>query len=118
MPLPTGAPLESLMPFKNEFRFKLKEHFGNDPSTLPIISDRYPQYQHANVFLAIEDYLKEQKLSHTLIGILNQFMQFKSSSISELITPTSAINMMGIGAPKEGPVQYVNVQLAGGHTLA
>lgn len=118
MPLPSGAPLEGLMPFKNEFRFKLKEHFGVDPTTLPVLSDRYPQYQHANVFLAIEDYLKENNCTHAVLGMLNQFMQFKSHSISELIAPTSAINVMGIGGPKEGPIQYVNIQLAGGHTLA
>jgi len=106
-----------MMPFKNEFRVRLKEHFGKDPSTLPIVSDRYPQFQHANVFLAIEDYIKNENLTHNVMGMMNQFLQFKPFTLSEIIAPTSAINVMGFGGPKEGPVQYINVQLAGGHSL-
>jgi len=122
MELPSGAAasLENLMPFKNEFRTKLKDHFGKDPAQLPIVSETFVKYNHANVFLAIEDYVKAPGRSAVIHGFQGGMMQsFKSASLAELTTPATAANVVGIGALKEGPVQYKNVSLsAGEHKLA
>lgn len=113
-----AAHLENLMPFKNEFRTKLKEHFGQDPSTLPIVSESFAKYNHANVFLAIEDYTKAAGRSAKIVGIQGGFMNFKSATMAELVAPGTAASMVGIGGPKEGPVLYKNIELSDGRKLA
>jgi hypothetical protein len=122
MELPSGAAagLENLMPFKNEFRAKLKDHFGKDPAQLPIVSEKFVKYNHANVFLAIEDYVKVAGRSAVIHGFQGGMMQtFKAASLAELTAPATAATVVGFGALKEGPVQYTNVPLsAGGHKLA
>jgi hypothetical protein len=120
MVMPTGpaAHFEGLMPFKNEFRTKLREHFGKDPSNLTIVSESFAKYNHANVFLAIEDYSKAAGRSATIVGVQNGFMGFKSTTLSELVAPGTAASMVGIGGPKEGPVLYTNIELADGRKLA
>jgi hypothetical protein len=120
MVAPTGpaAHLENLMPFKNEFRTKLKEHFGKDPSTLTIVSESFAKYNHANVFLAIEDYSKKPGCSASVIGVQNGMMGFKSATLSELVAPGTAASMVGFGGNKEGPVLYTNMELADGRKLS
>jgi hypothetical protein len=118
MPNGPAANFESLMPFKNEFRMKLREHFGKDPASLPIVSESFAKYNHANVFLALEDYCKADGRSSSIVGVQNGFMGFKAMNLSELVAPTTAATMVGIGGPKEGPVQYINIPLSDGRKLA
>ncbi len=118
--LPSGASagLENLMPFKNEFRQKIKEHFAKDPSTLPVVSESFPKYNHANVFLALEDFCKKNDRTSSVVGLQGGNLNFKAPSLAELIAPGNAGSIVGLGTTKEGPVQYVNTPLADGRTLA
>ena len=89
----------------------LRVHFGEDPSTLPIIAQKFDAYELANVHLALEEYLKGPERAANLLGVTAN--DFLGTSLADLVAPPKAGLIGGGMAVSEGPVQYVNVQLAG-----
>src|SRR5579883_1951168 len=84
----------------------LQTHFGCDPTTLPIIGENFEDFEHANVHLALEEYLKEENRESKIIGVMANDMV--TNNLSSLMAPSRA-SLMGSFGAKEGPVQYVNV---------
>ena len=85
----------------------LQAHFDCDPTTLPIISEGFEDFEHANVHLALEEYLKLENRESKIVGVMASDMI--SNNLSALLAPARSSLMGTIGA-KEGPIQYVNVE--------
>lgn len=99
------------------FLSKLREHFDQDPTKFPVITEEFPKYDHGNVFLAIEDFMAEPGRSAAMLGFLSELGGYHTPTLSELVTPGSS-SLYGRPAPQEGPVQYVNIYLDGDRSLA
>ena len=97
------------------FLRRLRDHFSRDPTTLPIVSEKFENYEHANVHVAIEDFLAQPGRSAEIIGIIQEQRYF-GTSLSDLVASSSP-GLIGTSRPKEGPVQYVNIALEEGRVL-
>jgi hypothetical protein len=102
----TGAPAE--VPF---FRGRLQEHFGEDPSRLPTLSEGFEKSDHPNLHLAIDAYLSEGDRKVDLVGIMGE-EAYRAPSIAGLM-----LSGHRGSAPSEGPVQYANVRLSDGDVM-
>ena len=40
-----------------EFRRRLRTHFGTDPATLPVVTERFATHEHVNLHIALQDTL-------------------------------------------------------------
>jgi ATP-dependent 26S proteasome regulatory subunit len=98
------------------FLRRLREHFEKDPTTLPIVSEKFEKYEHPNVHVAIEDYLSQEGRSAEVLGIIRDEHYF-GTSLSDLVAPGGS-GLIGRSSPKEGPVQYLNIALEEGKVLA
>jgi hypothetical protein len=92
---------------------RLREHFGQDPTTLPIVAEKFENYDHANLHVAIEDFLAQPGRSADMMGIIQEQRYF-GASLSDLVASGGA---GWSSRPKEGPVQYVNITLEEGRVL-
>jgi hypothetical protein len=50
-------------------RTLLDEHLGVDSSTIPVISDSFPAYDHVNVQVALTNFLEVDGRSYRLVGL-------------------------------------------------
>jgi cell division protease FtsH len=92
---------------------KLRDHFGAEPSTLPVVSQPIPAHDHPNLHTAIEDYLAAADRSAEVLGVvgLNGFL---GNGLADLVAPQS-----GFGSTaNQGPVEYTNVELDGSRVVA
>ena len=48
---------------------KLRDHFGTEPSTLPVVSQSFA-YEHPNLHLAMENYLAAADRSAAVLGVV------------------------------------------------
>src|SRR5262249_26844521 len=99
------------------FLRQLRMHFGSDPATLPIVSEQFEKYDQPNVHTAIETYVSGEGRSSQIMGILAGHAAFRGISLSDLVAP-QGFGLMGGQAPREGPVQYINVRLEGDRVLS
>ena len=92
---------------------KLRDHFGTEPSALPVVSQPILPHEHPNLHLAIEGYLAAGNRSAEVLGVvgLNGFM---GKGLSDLVAPHSGFG----AAANRGPVEYANVELDGNKVLA
>jgi hypothetical protein len=97
------------------FLRRLRDHFGRDPSTLPIVTEEFEKYEHPNIHVAIEDFLAQPGRSAEILGIIREQHYF-GTSLSDLVAAGGA-GLMRSSPPREGPVQYVNVALEEGLVL-
>ncbi len=88
---------------------RLREHFGTDPSLLPIVAETFETYEHANVHLALESYVSQDGRSAQILGI-SGLDRFSEGALADLVAPTGT-GWLGRVALKEGPVQYVSLSL-------
>ena len=95
------------------FARKLLTHFGGDPALMPVVSDSFAPHDHANIHLAIEDYLAHEGRSAEVLGVAGGG-PFGSRGLSELVGASPGYG----GAPAQGPVQYANVTLGDDRVLA
>ncbi len=93
---------------------QLNSLFGENPATFPIITQKFESYEHANVYIAIEEYLKQEGRSSELLGVTAN--EYLGITLADLVAPPKA-GLMGRGTVSEGPVQYTNVQLAGDQSV-
>jgi len=94
---------------------KIREHLGTDPAELPVTLEQIDTFEHPNLQLAIDAYLRQDGHSADLFGVSMDNKRFMSVGLSELV-----IREGGIHRPPllEGPVDYVNYHLAGDEVLA
>ena len=89
---------------------RLRKHFGTDPVNLPVIGQKFQNYQRANLHLTIEEILASSGPS-ALIGVVLPH-EYSGVSLAKLSRPATARGY------EEGPVEYVDVQLADNQKLA
>jgi len=90
---------------------RLSKHFGTDPAKLPVIEQTFETYRRANLHLTIEELLVSSKPPMALVGIVLPY-HYSGVSIAKLSRPTTAQGY------EDGPVEYVDVQLADNQKLA
>jgi cell division protease FtsH len=56
----------------------LDDHLGTECSTLPVVSDAFPPYDHVNVQVALSAYLEEDGRRHELVGLSGHQRHFES----------------------------------------
>ncbi|MGV8118150.1 MAG: AAA family ATPase [Candidatus Xenobiia bacterium LiM19] len=95
------------------FLEKLREHFGEEPTRLPILAEEFEPHNHPNLYLALEGYLSSEGRSHNLLGVTGE--AFGTLSLTDLIVPGHS--PYSRHSPCEGPVQYTNIQLTEGEVL-
>src|SRR4030081_1553150 len=73
------AQAATISPFKET----LDAHLGADCRAMPIISETFAPYDHANVAVALDAYLEAEERSYALIGLSGQHCHY--GSLSDLI---------------------------------
>lgn len=91
----------------------LSEHFGAEPSGLPIVSESFRPHEHPNVHLAVEAYAAGDGRRADVLGVGGGGF-LRDKGLADLVAPTGSMS----GAADRGPVQYGNVTLDGGRVLA
>jgi hypothetical protein len=89
---------------------RLKDHFGGDPSKLPVVGQNYAFYERANVHLAIDELSEAAKTPPKLTGIVD--IDDRSPSLAKLSRRRTARYY------DEGPVEFVDEPLPGGRRLS
>ena len=97
------------------FTAHLKAHFKLDPETLAVVSEEFPQHEHPNVQVALDDYLAQKQRSSQLLGIVSDH-KYMGVSLSHLIGSTGG-GLMGRAGARPGPVEYVNIPVDGDRVL-
>ncbi|VTR92011.1 aaa atpase central domain-containing protein : Uncharacterized protein OS=Sorangium cellulosum So0157-2 GN=SCE1572_01045 PE=4 SV=1: AAA [Gemmata massiliana] len=88
---------------------RLRKHFGTDPAKLPVIEQTFQSYDRANLHLTTEELLAGTEPA--LVGVVLP-SQYSGVSLAKLAHPTTAVGY------EEGPVEFVDVQLADEQRLA
>lgn len=97
------------------FHKLLKEHFGAEPRTLPVIAESFEVADHPNVHRAVEAFSNAAGRTREVHGVTKEH-DFEGISMTDLLK--SGGNFMGMGGVTSGPVTYTNVPLHDGATLA
>lgn len=84
------------------------EHFGHDPLKLATVTEKFPTSDQPNLHLALAEYVQSAGALSKLEGV---------AGLEDYGTLTMA-RMLTNPAAATGPVQYVNVDVAGGEVLA
>ncbi|MBO0686226.1 MAG: 26S protease regulatory subunit, partial [Candidatus Dormibacteraeota bacterium] len=92
---------------------RIAEHLQTDPSSLPVVSQDFASYEQPNLQMALEAILAKPGTRHEVIGISGEARRYMGVAISDLIG-------RGLAGPpiREGPVEYINFELADGRILA
>src|SRR5262245_61861495 len=90
---------------------RLRKHFGTDPAKLPVVEQNFPAYDRANLHLTVEELLADSEPRPELVGVVLPH-QYSGVSLAKLTRPSTAKGY------EEGPVEYVDVQLADEQRLA
>jgi hypothetical protein len=98
-------------------RRRLMNHFGGDPSALPVVREAFPRHELANVHLALDDCLARPGRSAALLGVHSPHT-YSALTLAELVAPGDPSLWGGGRGPTEGPVQFDNVALEGDRVLA
>jgi hypothetical protein len=99
------------------FISRLRDHFGTDPSTLPIVREEFESSDHPNLQVAIDSFLEGEGRSADVFGVSTGLRQVMGMSFSDLLTRESPAPW---GSPRvsPGPVEYMNVHLDEDRVLA
>jgi len=81
------------------FLRRLRDHFSGDPTTLPIVTEKFETYEHANVHVAIEDFLAQAGRSAEILGIIKE-QRFFGMGLSDLVA-SGGSGLMGTSRPKQ-----------------
>lgn len=92
-----------------DLRTKIAEHMGKDPSSFAILTELFESYNHPNLHLALESYISTEGRSAKVLGIQGGALNFGGTSMTDIMSRKSVVNMVGFGGAKEGPVQYTNI---------
>jgi hypothetical protein len=93
---------------------RLQDHLGEDPTRLAVVAQEFDPFEQPNVQVALTDRMSQEGRQAELVGVAAQNKRFMTLSLSDLL------GRGGTGHPPmaEGPVDYVNFQLAEGETLS
>jgi cell division protease FtsH len=89
---------------ESDLLIRLREHLGQDPRGLPVVTEAFPAYDHANVQQALDAYLAEPGRGFELVGIAGQSGGREHHTFSELIEMAAVHYGFRLGA-----VDYVSV---------
>lgn len=89
---------------------RLRKHFGTDPAKLPVVEQTFPNYDRANLHLALGELLAGSDPPAALTGVLVE--RYSGLSLAKLARKETAKGF------QEGPVQYLDVPLADEQKLA
>jgi cell division protease FtsH len=90
------------------FLGRLTAHLGRDARTAPVLSEELAPYEHPTLQRAIDELLAEPGTDHEAVGLAGPNKRFMNQSFSDLLAGH---------AVTEGPVDWVNVHLAGDDVL-
>jgi hypothetical protein len=95
------------------FRQRLCDHFGREPTSLPIVSEQFKRTDHPNLHLALTAYLAVEGRSFELYGVsvANDHMGMRLAQLAQDETNEWV-------QPKEASVEYANVALHDDQVLA
>ena len=82
----------------------IREHLGTDASTLDVVEETWPSYEHVNVQVGLDAWLAEAGRSHVLVGVTN--FRHREFDLSELMRSTEPAYHHGL-AP--GSVARLNL---------
>src|SRR5579859_1155142 len=93
------------------FQRLLHDHFGTDPKDLPTVIEEFAKSDHPNLHLALTTLLAREGWRSTLRGFIaaNDHIGVKFSNL---------LNAQHGWEAKEGPVEYVNIELHDDRVLA
>jgi hypothetical protein len=90
------------------FAERLTAHLGCDVRTVPVLSEEFASYEHPTLQRALDFVLSRPGRTYERIGLAGQNKRFMNMSLSDLLSGPELV---------EGPVDWVNVHLAGGEVL-
>jgi AAA+ superfamily predicted ATPase len=90
---------------------RLRQHFGTDPASLPVVVENFESFQRPNFHLTVENLLAEKTPAPVLVGmVIPEHSQ--GPSLSKFSRHATA------AAFEEGPVEYVDTPLGDERRLA
>jgi cell division protease FtsH len=89
---------------ESDLLVRLREHLGRDPRGLPVVTESFPAYDHANVQIALDAYLAEPGRGSELVGVAGHSGGREHHTFSELIEMAALHQGFRLGA-----VDYVSV---------
>src|SRR5215213_7544801 len=98
---------------------RLAEHLGVEPIGLSAIAETFEPWEHANVQAALDAYLAQPGHDAQLVGVLGSQKRGFGVGLSDLLV-TRALSVAGIpsAGSRSGPVDYVNVGVGPGRSMA
>lgn len=95
------------------FRTRLREHFGQEPTRLPVLTEQFKRSDHPNLHLALAAYLEAPGRTFELYGVTtaNEHMGVHLAQLAQNETNDWS-------KPKEAPVDYINIALHDDQVLA
>jgi hypothetical protein len=96
------------------FRQRLMDHFQQDPAKLPTLTEKFDNFEHANVHLAIESALAQPQTRSEMMGASAPHGAF-GLTMAALAAPKASSDW---DAPTEAPLEYINIRLAGERVVA
>src|SRR5947209_4686711 len=90
---------------------RLRTHFAADPSRLPVVEQSFQLYHRPNLHLALEQLLAEPRRDPALFGVVVP-QEYHAVTLGKLTRPRTAAEF------DQGPVEYADVDLPGGRSLA
>ncbi len=95
---------------RSPLRDRLERHLGGDCAMLPVVSQSFAPYDHANVQVALSAYLQAEGRSHELVGLTGHQRHFES--LSDLVQMGQPIGV------QIGSVDLVTLPIGPDATLA
>jgi hypothetical protein len=97
--------VENAPAHESELLKRLTDHLGRDPRGMPVVTETYPEYDHANVQIAMEAYLAEPGRDAQLVGMAGWIGGREHHNFSGLIEMAAQRH----GGFALGAVDYVSV---------
>jgi hypothetical protein len=98
------------------FVARLRAHFGTDPTALPIVAEQFEQSEHPNLQAALDAWLGRAGRSSEAIGVASEYKRFNGLGLSEVLN-SGRPGLVGGSGPAVGPVEYINLPLAGDQVM-
>jgi hypothetical protein len=98
------------------FRRRLREHFAQEPTQLPTLTEKFATHDHANLHTALQAELSGTESPVVTLGVISP-NPYMGVTLSALVAPGKS-GLMGGAEVCEGPVEYINITLDGDRVLS